>query len=300
VQVEAGTYFGCALDRQGVLRCWGELALDDKPPRGRGGAIEVLREVASFALGADHGCAVTRAGQVRCFGSNVRGQLGTGSAGGRATVTTALGGLSGVRQVSCGAAHSCALDGGGEVRCWGFNAHGQVGDGTRQDRAAPGPGVGLTDTVRIATGGHHSCAIAREGTLRCWGHNDAGQLGLGDVADRPSPERVALEAVAEAALGSSHTCARTRQGQAHCWGLGEGGRLGHGDELDRPSPGAPLELTGVLALAAGDMHTCALAEGGAWCWGVNDGQLGDGSLQARTRPTPVAWPTPAHPASGAR
>lgn len=294
VQIDAGTYFSCALDRQDVLRCWGELALNGRGAHS-GAGIEVLRDVHGFALGADHGCAVTRAGKVRCFGSNVRGQLGVGRIGVVEQPAPEIAGLPEVRQVSCGAAHSCALGADGRVWCWGLNGQGQLGDGTHDDRNAPGADVGLGDVVQIASGGHHNCALTRDGTLHCWGRNDAGQLGLGDDADRTRPERVQLDGVAELALGASHSCARTRHGQAHCWGLGEGGRLGYGDEADRPAPGQALPLSSVLALAAGDMHSCALTEIGLWCWGVNDGQLGDGSFETRLLPVSVAWPTAPHP-----
>ena len=50
----------------------------------------------------------------------------------------------------------------------GFNAFGQVGDGTRTDR--------LTPTLlyfdgwwrAVATGDHHSCGVRSDGSLWCW------------------------------------------------------------------------------------------------------------------------------------
>ena len=52
------------------------------------------------------------------------------------------------------------------------------------------------------------------------------------------------------------------------------------------------EVDGFAAttVAAGDQHACALdPDGAAWCWGYNRmGQLGDGTLEARLEPTPVA------------
>jgi alpha-tubulin suppressor-like RCC1 family protein len=293
VQIDAGTYFSCALGHDGVLRCWGEIGLNGLP-RQAGAAIEVLRDVKSFALGADHGCAVTTAGQVRCFGSNVRGQLGVGRVGPVEQPAPAVTGLAEVREVSCGAAHSCALTMTGRVSCWGFNATGQLGEGTREDRSVPATDLGLADVVRIESGAEHGCALTRAGAVYCWGRNDSGQLGLGDTADRLQPARLALDGTAdqaaELALGANHTCVRTRAAQARCWGLGEGGRLGYGDEADRAAPGAPLDLPAVWALAAGDMHSCALTAAGPRCWGVNDGQLGDGSFETRLLPVAVVWP----------
>jgi alpha-tubulin suppressor-like RCC1 family protein len=57
----------------------------------------------------------------------------------------------------------------------------------------------------------------------------------------------------------------------------------------------PEVLAAATALAyyqvsTGDSHTCAITTAGrAYCWGNNeDGELGDGTRTARTRPTPVA------------
>ena len=75
----------------------------------------------------------------RCsvLGSNQGGQLGTRDA------TTPTGrrrwsGLpEGIARVDTGYYHSCALTSEGVIWCWGYNEHGQVGDGTWIDRLEP-------------------------------------------------------------------------------------------------------------------------------------------------------------------
>jgi alpha-tubulin suppressor-like RCC1 family protein len=65
------------------------------------------------------------------------GQIGDGRAGAASPVPTVVRGIAGARAASAGGCHTCALLADGRLRCWGRNHHGQIGDGTRLDRAAP-------------------------------------------------------------------------------------------------------------------------------------------------------------------
>ncbi|MGH9277740.1 MAG: RCC1 domain-containing protein, partial [Acidimicrobiales bacterium] len=73
------------------------------------------------------------------------------------------------------------------VRAWGWNAIGQLGDGTTVDRWSPVPVPGLTGVASVSGGALHSLAALRDGTVRSWGWNGAGQLGTGGTADSPVP-----------------------------------------------------------------------------------------------------------------
>jgi hypothetical protein len=190
------------------------------------------------------------------------GQSGAGSAG---RATAGAGGQAGAggtgnvtlkaSQLALGAGHTCALVAGGELRCWGNNDVGQLGDGTTDDRPTPvavrqAPGGAPLAGVRaVALGSAHGCALSSGGQVQCWGGNDAGQLGDGTTEARPAPVAV------------------------------------------REAPGG-APLGGVRALATGQRHNCALLDGGdVRCWGANDaGQLGDGTTTNRATPVAVLAP----------
>jgi diguanylate cyclase (GGDEF)-like protein len=73
--------------------------------------------------------------------------------------------------------HSCAIVGGGRVRCWGSNDYGQLGNGTTTGSATPVLATNITDAVAITGGSMHTCALLSSGQVRCWGSNWEGQLG---------------------------------------------------------------------------------------------------------------------------
>jgi alpha-tubulin suppressor-like RCC1 family protein len=74
---------------------------------------------------------------IYAWGRNDVGQLGDGTTVDR-NQPTQVAGTSGVSQVLAGASHACAVMADGiEVRCWGSNAKGQLGDGTFTDRPTP-------------------------------------------------------------------------------------------------------------------------------------------------------------------
>lgn len=111
------------------------------------GAVPGLTGVSAIAAGRYHTCAVLSGGGMRCFGRDDSGQLGGGSPSGtRCTSfpddfpcsrTPREVSISGAASASVGDYHSCALSRDGEVRCWGYNAFGQLGDGGHDDRPSP-------------------------------------------------------------------------------------------------------------------------------------------------------------------
>jgi len=163
VAVSAGSDHTCAVLSDGSGRCWGLNNYGQAGNNTSGNAWlgpvhvcasgsgfgctdgSVLSGIARIAAGGLHTCAVVTGGALKCWGSNFNGQLGIGEAptsapttaecttglstGCRALPTDVPGlGLL-VTDVSAGGAETCAVVSGG-LECWGYNAFGQVGNGT--------------------------------------------------------------------------------------------------------------------------------------------------------------------------
>ena len=125
--------------------------------------------------------------------SNTSGQLGNGTVDATPTANPgpiAVGGLTGVVQISAGSRNTCTRVDDGTLRCWGDNETGQTGLGSGNPAPVPTPTLvpGLAGTTHVAVGHGHACAFVDGGTAsRCWGWNSRGQLGDGTVFTRLSP-----------------------------------------------------------------------------------------------------------------
>ncbi|MGC9347776.1 MAG: hypothetical protein ACP5JG_06530 [Anaerolineae bacterium] len=287
--LDLGSTHSCALTIQGGVKCWGgnEFGkLGDGTTEDRHTPVDVVgltSGVTSVTAGSSHSCAVTDSGSAKCWGGNEYGQLGDGTAETRHTPVDVQGLSAGVRDVAAGYYHSCALTTGGDVKCWGRNDYGQLGNGTTENSTTPVNVTGLnTGVVAIITGYFHTCALTEQGAVKCWGFNDDGQLGDGTTVDRDVPVSVVgLSSDASwVATTAFHTCAVEGSGGAKCWGWNPIGALGDGTTEYRTEPVGVQDLSsGVLSVTPGWQHTCALTEqGAAKCWGSNNyGQLGDGT-----------------------
>jgi hypothetical protein len=195
--------------------------------------------------------------------------------------------------LSAGEGHTCALLSAGQVECWGWNEFGQLGDGSRIDRAPAGLTVSLPSVTAVAAGGRHVCALtATDRRVRCWGANSHGQAGRRISARLVVPTPVeGLDAGAEAvSAGARHTCALTISGLVACWGANDSGQAGTGTASKHSDPRVASGLSHVVAIDSGGSHTCAVVRSDSVrCWGANSsGQVGDGTTRDRALPTAVA------------
>jgi len=91
-------------------------------------------------------------------------------------------------KIAAGAVHSLALKTDGTLWAWGFNAYGQLGDGTQVDKNIPVL-IG-SDYATIAAGSIHTLALKTDGTLWAWGFNGDGELGDGTVVNKFAPVQI--------------------------------------------------------------------------------------------------------------
>lgn len=194
-----GVMHACAVTDQGHVYCWGRAVFGElgytvdgdagsPDPNDPGSPVARrvpgLNDAVEVVAGEDHTCASRTNGQVLCWGRNDHFQLGDGTKIGRPTPALVQGNLTYAVRLAAGEFNSCATFSGGQVRCWGRNNFGQLGNGnTTPGATLPSePIVWLSGIERLSTG-THACAWRKDAKLFCWGRNDLGQLGLGRVSD---------------------------------------------------------------------------------------------------------------------
>lgn len=307
--ISAGYDVTCGIVVGGTAYCWGS------GPEGQLGAGTTLKgsvpvavsgglRFESISVGDQMTCGVADGGAAYCWGVDTLYALGDRSAYiDSSSPVPVAGGLT-FADVQTGFQYACGLTPGGAAYCWGYNGHGQLGDG---DTRASGTPVRVAIAERITSlgvGRTHACALTSHGAAYCWGSNDDGALGNGTI---PSgrvgpPPGISVPAVVSGGLtfasisaGDGFTCGVAPGGGAYCWGDDAFGELGDGRSA--MASATPVPVSGGHAFAivtAGFDHACGITTSGRlYCWGGNSGgQLGEGAKKAqlRTRPVRVAGP----------
>lgn len=205
VAAAAGGAHSLALLQDETVWAWGDNSfgqLGDGRSGGnstRPGQVQGLSGVVAIAAGYLHSLAVLKDGTVWAWGLNNLGQLGDGSTLDRPTPVPVLDlngqPLGDVIAIAGGGWHSLALRRDGTVWAWGYNANGQLGDGSTVNRPTAVVvrdlnGQPLKGWVAIAAGYSHSLAALENGTVWAWGYNQLGQLGNGTTMDSATPVKV--------------------------------------------------------------------------------------------------------------
>lgn len=311
----------CALIDSGDVQCWGngssgQNGVQDTTFTSPSSSINFGSgpKPVKIVAGYSHTCALFPDSGIKCWGYNVNGQLGQGN---QANFINSSSELTSHPPVDLGTErkavdvfarghHTCAILDNHDLKCWGYNNQGQLGQADQDSRGhTPGtlgddlPPVSLgtnRKVIDVVMGPFNTCALLDDGLAKCFGANDKGQSGQAgaDVigpADGQSGDgllslSLGTNTIAQAlATGLAHTCALL-DGIVKCFGDGGQGALGNevsgaygpttgnmGDYLSPVNFGTDLKAVQVVA---GENHTCVLTQlGWVKCWGNSGlGQLG--------------------------
>ena len=215
LQISAGSSRTCALKSNGKVLCWGKgesgrlgngaTADKDHPVYvvdGEGSSNH-LSGIIQISAGASHTCALNSDGEVLCWGTGGNGRLGNDAEAPKDHPVYVVNGdgssdrLNGIVQISSGGLHSCALNSGGAVLCWGGGTSGQLGNDGVDSADHPvyvvdgdGSSVNLNGVVQIGVGSTHSCAFQLSGEVLCWGNGGNGRLGNNAANNKDHPVSV--------------------------------------------------------------------------------------------------------------
>jgi alpha-tubulin suppressor-like RCC1 family protein len=327
--IEAGDNHTCAILDNESVKCWGanasgQLGLGHTNNRGDNSSLmgdNLLavdlgsdRTAKAIAAGYAHTCAILDNSLVKCWGSNTSGQLGLGDTDSRGDNASEMGGSlttvdlgTTAKAISAGDSHTCAILDNSQVKCWGDNYYGQLGQGDNINRGYGSNQMGSLNPVNlgsertaksITTGTGYTCVILDDDSVKCWGRGHAGQLAHGKTQPVDSPPNLPINlgsGITAKAItaGKFHTCAVIDNSSIKCWGLNDSGQLGlentsnRGDEQNEMGDNLPAVDLGAgktaRAISTGDRHTCAILDNASIkCWGANaSGQLGLGHTNNR-------------------
>lgn len=216
--------------------------------------------------------------------------------------------------------HACLLSTAGNVKCWGTNNHGQLGqDNTNSVGSVSGGEVsmmmpinlGLGRTAKkVALGEGFTCAMLDNDEVKCWGYNTYGNLGKdhnvtlgdkpGDMAALTSINLGIGRTAKDISVGYNFSCAILDNDQVKCWGDGFTGATGYDSSSNIGDDAGEMAALGYVNLGPGRTakkistgygSTCAILDNDQLkCWGSNNfGQLGyDDTVSRGTNPGDMA------------
>jgi len=248
----------------------------------------------------------TIAGYLWAWGRNQYGQLGFANGVGHYTTPQKISGQENILRIAA-ANHSLILKVDGTVWGTGYNAYGQIGDGTEENKSEFTQTLGIggsgylenVKAISCSMGGH-SLAILADNTLAGWGNNGSGQLGEnGGAIEEHVPILCNITDVISVQAGHSATIVLKSDGTVWATGRNAEGQLGQGNHANsstflqvKDSTGTDY-LTDIIEIAGsggGSYHFMALkSDGTVWAWGYNAyGQCGAGDTEAyKTLPVQV-------------
>ncbi len=247
-----------------------------------------------------HFCALTTDQLIYCTGYNGVGELGDGTGITRnSPVQFQLPAGKVPTTVSTGFYHTCSLATDQQVYCSGYNAYGQLGDGTLTSQTTAVQfqlPAGKKAASMVATT-YQTCVITIDRLLYCAGYNAYGQLGDTTTIDRSTPVQFQLPggrtAVAISNTSFLHNCVLTSDQSIYCAGYNAFGQLGNGTSVDQATP-VSFNLGGkkAVGVSISSYQSCAITtDKEVYCAGYGlHGQLGNANITHQSTPVKFILP----------
>ena len=204
----------------------------------------------------------------------------------------------------------CALFSNQQMKCWGWNTYGQLGQGTSttigdlpNQMGTNLSFVNMTQISRVSGGYASVCTLSLDFNVKCFGYGLYGQLGYGNTDNLgDSVGEIEILKIVEfgtgviprdVVSGFLARCIISMSNDVKCWGYNNIGQLGlgstnyMGNEVFEMGDYLPFVDLGTGLKASqvqfGETHVCSLMTiGGMKCWGQNNrGQLGLEDVYAR-------------------
>ena len=138
--VSLGTGQSAAITKDGSLYMWGYNGcgqLGDGTTDNKTRPHRVASNIQSVKLGSNYITAISKDGGLYTWGYNHKGQLGNGTTIDSSSPIKIMNDVVDCAGAGGGGCHTIALKKDGTVYTWGWNYHGQLGDGTTTDRTSP-------------------------------------------------------------------------------------------------------------------------------------------------------------------
>lgn len=276
----------------------GKIGSQDSPDASRpvllSGVISSNSNITKLVAGKHFFCALTDRGEVACWGNTTFDGVQYISASENRPwllVSAATGILGGqkVADIQAGGANLCALTESGTMACWGDNAGGQLGTGTKDNDSVPFIAAGNqpvqatmapTNVREMYLGGGviaallgpsrsagWTCAVTKTEKLLCWGANHKGQIGNGTSSTNErvlAPYTVfdgSFGTVKSVSLGNQHVCAQAGS-HVYCWGSNTYGQVGASGTFQVPrNTGLVMEIGCAFGATVISGSRCSLAPG---------------------------------------
>jgi len=310
----------CAIDINGYCWSWGANSIGqvgDGTTNNKSnpvlivGGINFDGKIYTIANGDFFKLALTTDGYCYAWGDNTYGTLGDGTTTNKSSPVSVLGGHKFIK-IAADSTHALALDINGVVWAWGANINGQLGNNSINHSSSPisinqgqikfvDIDVGsrtvntniIIPTVNKLSGSDYGSAsfLDQSSYAWGWGSNAYGQIGNNTTSDNSFPVSiVGGKRFSFFRIGDLASVALDLAGYAWAWGYNFVGALGDNTLNYRSSPVSVVGGKKWLKVVSSNSNAYGIdISSYVWAWGSNsyNGQVGDGTMIARSSPVSV-------------